>query len=109
MTITETVKKLAQVHCTGGAPELFYEVPSGVQAVVKNIHILNLIAGTTSAFGLWQGEVDNDHIIFPGLAYLQPGEFAMFDGNITMSGLDRLYIAADTGSIVATAHGIEFS
>lgn len=85
-----------------------YTVPSGTQAIIKSIRVVNTSA-TATTVKLWNGGSADSNVILPPTS-IDAGGFAEFDGTLTLAAADT--IAAQAGaatSLTMTIHGLEVS
>lgn len=103
--MTETVKKLGQMVLTGGTDTL-YTVPASTQVLIKSIFVVNngVVDQTVK---IWQSGSADVNVILPTVT-LGAGEFATYEGAITMAAADTLKADGDTG-ITITVEGVEFT
>lgn len=90
------------------ASGVVYTVPSGTQAIIKSIRVVNTSA-TATTVKLWNGGSADSNVILPPTS-IDAGGFAEFDGTLTLAAADT--IAAQAGaatSLTMTIHGLEVS
>jgi hypothetical protein len=105
---TTTVKKLAQVTLTGGANDTVYTA-TGVTTLIKHISVVSIKASGSATVKIWHAGHADVNTILPTMT-LQKGEFAEFEGNITLTANDTIEATASTANAInITIHGVEFS
>jgi hypothetical protein len=90
------------------ASGVVYTVPSGTQAIIKSIRVVNTSA-TATTVKLWNGGSADSNVILPPTS-IDAGGFAEFDGTLTLAAADT--IAAQAGaatSLTMTIHGLELT
>lgn len=103
---TETYKKLAQGGLLAAGGIIYTAPATGAGAIVRLIHLVN-VAGAQQSPKLWQGGVANSNLILPSTA-MQAGEFANFDGVITLAPGDTLRGQCDSDNgVTYTISGVE--
>ena len=107
--MAETYKNLGQSQIPN-APTVIYTVPALTQAIAKFMNVsspeTNLGAATVK---IWkQGAVDAN-LILPAIS-LGIGEFAEWDGTMTMEAGDTLQAESDTNNaLTITIDGVEIT
>lgn len=105
---TEAYKKLAQ-GLIPLAVGILYTVPVGAQTIVKHIVITNNTASTVANVYLYHDGTGDTQILLPGVD-LAAGEWAEFEGTITMEDSDTLQAKAGTDAVLGiTVHGLELT
>jgi hypothetical protein len=105
---TDTVKKLGQMELTGSTDTL-YTVPGATSALVKHMSIVNTSTISGSTVKLWHDGSANVNLIMPAVT-IAAGEWAEFEGTITMETGDTLKAEAQSANIITiTVHGVEFT
>lgn len=90
------------------ASGVIYTVPSGTQAIVKTMRIVNTSA-SSATIKLWQGGSADSNVILPSTS-IDAGGFAEFEGTITMAASTTLVAQAGAAtSITLTVYGLEVS
>lgn len=85
-----------------------YTVPSGAQAIVKSMRIVNTSASNTTV-KLWQGGSGDSNVILPATT-VDAGGFAEFEGTLTMAASTTLVAQAGAAtSITLTIYGLEIT
>lgn len=106
--MADTYKKLYQGTLTT-ASGVVYTVPSGTQAIVKSMRIVNYHASTATTIKLWQGGSADSNVILPATT-VDAGGFAEFDGTLTMAAADSIVAQAGANtSITLTIYGLELT
>jgi hypothetical protein len=105
---TDTVKKLGQMELTGGT-DTVYTVPGVTSTLVKHMSIVNTSTVSGSTVRLWHDGSSNVNLIMPAIT-IAAGEWAEFEGTITMETGDTLKAEAQIGNVITiTVHGVEFT
>jgi hypothetical protein len=106
--MADTYKKLYQ-GTLSTASGVAYTVPSGTQAIVKSMRIVNYHATTATTIKLWQGGSADSNVILPATT-VDAGGFAEFDGTLTMAAADTIVAQAGAAtSITLTIYGLELT
>ena len=85
-----------------------YSVPSGTQAIVKSMRIVNTSA-SNATITLWQGGSSPSNMILPPTS-VDAGGFAEFEGTLTMAASTAIWAQASAAtSITLTIYGLEIS
>lgn len=106
--MAETFKQLAQTLIPA-AVAVIYTVPASTQTIVKHIVVSNNTASTVTNIFLYHNGTGDTQILLPGLD-LAAGEWAEFDGSITMAAADTLQAKAGTDAVLGiTVHGMEIT
>jgi hypothetical protein len=105
---TDTVKKLGQMELTGGT-DTVYTVSGSTSTLIKHMSIVNTSTISGSTVKLWHDGSDNMNLIMPAVT-IAAGEWAEFEGTITMEATDTLKAQAAIGNVITiTVHGVEFT
>ena len=103
--MADTYKRIYQGQLST-ASGVVYTVPSGTQAILKSIRIVNTSANATTA-KLWNGGSADSNVILPPIS-IDAGGFGEFDGTLTMTAGDTLVAQAGANSsITLTIYGLE--
>lgn len=85
-----------------------YTVPSGAQAIVKSMRIVNTSA-SAATIKLWQGGSADSNVILPATS-IDAGGFAEFEGTLTMAASTTLVAQAGAATaITLTVYGLEIT
>lgn len=105
MPTTNTLDRIAgPENIPNGAGVLFAGAGAGNVYTIKNMKIVNNTAGTiTVSLGI-NGVTDPD-LILPAVA-IGPGEWAEWDGVLTLDGTDTIESVADATGLTFTASGL---
>lgn len=91
------------------ASGVVYTVPSGAQAIVKTMRIVNTSTTTATTIKLWQGGSADSNVILPATS-IDAGGFAEFEGTVTMAASTTLTAQAGAATtITLTIYGLEIT
>lgn len=103
--MAQSYKQLAQTQVSSSAATV-YTSPSGTQAIIKHIRIVNTDT-VPRWIKLWNKGTADANLILPQTS-IAAGGWAEFDGTITMAAADTIAAQAEVSSkITLTIHGAE--
>lgn len=106
--MVEAYKKLAQTLIPAAVAAV-YTVPALTSTIVKHIVITNNTSSAVTGVSLYHDGTGDTQLLLPGVT-LEAGEWAEFDGTITMETADTLQAKAGTDAVLGlTAHGLEIT
>lgn len=111
MADTYKVLYQGQLSTSSGA---VYTVPSGTQAIVKTMRVVNTNTASGASISLWHlpsgvSTTGNAYAILPSTT-IDAGGFAEFEGTMTMeAGTKLAALAGLATSITLTIYGLEIS
>lgn len=110
MALVTTYKQLFQQTLTGGdTKDLVYTPAAGVEAIIKEIRIVNYHASTSGTVRVYHGGSADGNTIMPDIL-VEAGCMLKDTGTITTDENDGLYFETDLASgIVVTGYGMEIS
>lgn len=105
--MADTYKRIYQGELSTSSG-VIYTVPSGTQAIIKSMRIVNTSASETT-IKLWNGGSSNANVVLPPVT-IDAGGFAEFDGTLTMTSGDTLVAQAGANTaLTMTIYGLEIT
>jgi len=110
MALVTHYPQLFQATLTGGGTkDLVYTPAAGVEAIIKEIRMVNIHASTAATVRIYHGGNADGNTIMPDIT-VEAGCLLKDTGTITTDENDGLYFESDNASsIVVTGYGMEIS